>query len=464
MKFFPAQTYIDRRAKLKSSLKSGLILLMGTNEAPLNYPDNHFRYRQDSSFMYFFGINQPGLNAIIDTESGEEVLFGDEFTVEDIIWVGQLETIASKAAKVGVKDIRPSSKIADILSMAQAKGRKVHFLPPYRFDNKLQLMEWLGLGAKQVKPNVSSELVKAVINLRSYKSEEEIAQMTHAVNISREMHINAMRNIAEGKKEYEVVAELYRTAKANNSYLAYPAIFSINGQTLHNHGHNNTMTGNRLVLNDSGAENEMLYSGDITRTAPVSGKFSDKQKEIYNIVLEMEENSIASLKAGVMYRDVHIDSNKLMLRRLKELGLVSGNTDELAEQGMGGLFMPHGLGHQIGMDVHDMEDLGEDLVGYGEDLERSTQLGLKSLRLAKKLEANFVITVEPGLYFIPELIESWKAEKMFAEHINYDKLKAYYDFGGIRIEDDVLVTENGHQILGDKIPKTVEEVENAMAS
>lgn len=464
MKYFPAQTYINRRAKLKSSLNSGLILLMGTNEAPLNYPDNHFRYRQDSSFLYFFGINQPGLNAIIDTESGEEVLFGDEFSVEDIVWVGQQETIAAKAAKVGINDLRPSSKISSILSEAQSKGRKVHYLPPYRFDNKLQLMEWLGFGANEVKPNVSTELVKAVINLRSYKSEEEITQMTHAVNISREMHINAMQNIAVGKKEYEIVADIYRTAKANNSYLAYPAILSINGQTLHNHGHENTLTDNRLVLNDSGAENEMCYSGDITRTAPVSGKFTAKQKEIYNIVLEMEESSIAALKAGIMNRDLHINSNKLMLSRLKELGLVSGNTDELAEQGMGGLFMPHGLGHQIGMDVHDMEDLGEDLVGYGEGLERSTQLGLKSLRLAKKLEANFVITVEPGLYFIPELIESWKADKKFAEHINYDKLKAYYDFGGIRIEDDILVTEDGHKILGDKIPKTIEEVENAMAS
>ncbi|AWW00660.1 aminopeptidase P family protein [Arcticibacterium luteifluviistationis] len=464
MKFFPAQTYIDRRAKLKSSVNSGLILLMGTNEAPLNCPDNHFRYRQDSSFLYFFGINQPGLNAIIDTESGEEVLFGNEFSLEDIVWVGQQETITAKAAKVGVNDLRPSSKIASILAEAQSKGRKIHFLPPYRFDNKLQLMEWLGLGANEIKPNLSLELVKAVINLRSYKSEEEVIQMTHAVNISGEIHINAMRNIAEGKKEYEIVADIYRTAKANNSYLAYPPILSINGQILHNHGHANTMTGNRLVLNDSGAENEMCYSGDITRTAPVSGKFSTKQKEIYNIVLEMEESSIAALKAGIMNRDIHIDANKLMLSRLKELGLVSGNTDELAEQGMGGLFMPHGLGHQIGMDVHDMEDLGEDLVGYSEGLKRSTQLGLKSLRLAKKLEADYVITVEPGIYFIPELIEQWKADKMFEEHINYDKLKDYYDFGGIRIEDDILITANGHQVLGDKIPKTVEEVENAMAS
>jgi Xaa-Pro aminopeptidase len=462
MKLFSAQSYIDRRAKLKSSLKSGLVLLMGNNESPLNCTDNHYRYRQDSSFLYFFGLNQPGLNAVIDIDSGEEILFGNEFSLEDIIWVGQQETIASKAEKVGIKDLRPLSKIAAFIKNAQSDGRQIHFLPAYRHDNVLQLMDWLSLSANEVKEGSSKELIKAIINLRSYKSAEEVAEMTYAVNITKEMHVNAMKSISADKKEFEIVSEIYRTAKSNNCYLAYPAIFSINGQTLHNHYHGNSMTDGRLVLNDSGAENEMCYAGDITRTIPVNGKFTTKQKEIYNIVLEMEESSIEALKPGVYYRDIHIESNRLMLKRLKELDLVSGDTDDLAEQGLGGLFMPHGLGHMIGLDVHDMEDLGENLVGYTEDLERSTQLGLKSLRLAKKLEAGFVLTVEPGIYFIPELIQKWKEEKRFINNINYAKLVDYFDFGGIRIEDNILITETGHQILGDRIPKTVEEVESAM--
>jgi len=460
MKLFPAQTYINRRNKLKSSLKSGLVLLMGNNESPLNCTDNHYRYRQDSSFLYFFGLNHSGLNAIIDIDSGEEILFGNEFSLEDIIWVGQQETLGSKAAKIGIEDLRPSDKISDLLKNV---GRQIHFLPAYRHDNVLQLMEWLSLPANEVKEGSSKELIKAIINLRSYKSDEEVAEMTYAVNITKEMHVNAMKSIAAGKKEFEIVSEIYRTAKAHNCYLAYPAIFSINGQTLHNHYHGNSMTDGRLVLNDSGAENEMCYAGDITRTIPVNGKFTAKQKEIYNIVLEMEESSIDALKSGVFYRDIHINSNKLMLKRLKELDLISGDTDDLAEQGLGGLFMPHGLGHMIGLDVHDMEDLGEDLVGYTEELKRSTQLGVKSLRLAKKLEEGFVLTVEPGIYFIPELIQKWKEEKKFINTINYTKLESYYDFGGIRIEDNILISENGHRVLGDRIPKTVEEVESVMS-
>jgi Xaa-Pro aminopeptidase len=464
MKLFSAKTYIDRRAKLKSSLKSGVILLMGNKEASINCADNHYRYRQDSSFLYFFGLNQSGLNAVIDLDSGEEIIFGDEFTLDDIIWVGQQETVTSKASKVGIDDLRPSSEMASLLAKAKSKDRLIHFLPPYRYDNLLQIMDWLSLSALEVKNGASEVLIKAIINLRSYKSDEEIAEMTYAVNISKEMHVNVMLNVSAGKKEYEVVSEIYRTAKAHNCYLAYPAIFSINGQTLHNHEHGNTMTSGRMLLNDSGAENEMCYAGDITRTIPVSGRFSDKQKEIYNIVLDMEESSIAALKPGVLYWDIHISSNKLMLSRLKGLGIVNGNTDELAEQGLGGLFMPHGLGHMIGLDVHDMEDLGENLVGYSDDQERSTQLGLKSLRLAKKLEAGFVLTVEPGIYFIPELIQKWKSEKRFINNVNYEKLESYYDFGGIRIEDNILITETGHKVLGDRIPKTVEEIEGIMNS
>ena len=462
MKFFPPETYINRRKALIETVESGLILFLGNDEAPINYPDNHYRFRQDSSFLYYFGINQAGLNAIIDCDSGEEIIFGDEFSIDDIIWIGQQETLSSKAGKVGIINVRPAHAIGSFLEIARMK--KIHYLPPYRFDNQQKIAEWLHFSLKEVKEKVSQELVMAVINQRSYKSAEEIEQMTEAVNISGLMHANAMRAIAPGKYEYEAVAEIYRTAKTHDAYLAYPAIFSINGQTLHNHYHGNKMPEGRLVINDSGAENAMSYAGDITRTAPVSGKFSTRQKEIYDIVLKMETSAIDSLKPGLLYRDVHIAANRLMLSHMKELGLLKGDVEEMTQLGIGGLFMPHGLGHMIGLDVHDMEDLGENRVGYREGLERSKQLGLKSLRLARELEEGFVLTVEPGIYFIPDLIEKWKADGLFYDFIEYDKLKAYYDFGGVRIEDNILITASGHQFLGDSIPKTTEEVEKTMAS
>ncbi len=462
MKLFSAKTYIDRRKQLKNTVDSGLILLLGNDEASMNYTDNHYRYRQDSSFLYYFGLNQPGLNALIDIDNDQEIIFGDEFTLDDIIWIGQQETLQSKANKVGITKVNPSAHFESTIKVAQKSGKAIHYLPPYRHDNLLKLSQWLSTPTTQIKIGASVELIKAIVKQRSIKSAEEVVQMTEAVNITKEMHVNAMKSIAAGKYEYEVVSEIYRTAKANNSYLAYPAIFSINGQTLHSHYHGEIMKEGRLVLNDSGAENAMCYSGDITRTAPVSGVFTDKQKEIYNIVLEMEESSIQSLKPGIQYRDIHLASNKLMLNRLSELGLVKGDVNEMVSLGIGGLFMPHGLGHQIGMDVHDMEDLGEQFVGYRDGLSRSTQLGLKSLRLAKELEEGFVITVEPGLYFVPDLIEKWKAERKYTDFINYEKLKEYYDFGGVRIEDDILITASGPQVLGDRIPKTVDEVEETM--
>ncbi len=462
MKLFSSETYISRRNQLKETVGSGLILVPGNDEAPMNYPDNHYRYRQDSTFLYYFGLNQPGLNAVIDCDSGEDILFGDEFTLEEIIWMGQQETLSSKAEKVGIINIRPAQAIHSFMEIARLK--KVHFLPPYRFDNQQKIARWLEIPLRNLHENASEKLTMAVINQRAVKSTEEIEQMTEAVNISGQMHINAMQAIKPDKYEYEVVSEIYRTAKANNAYLSYPAIFTINGQTLHNHYHGNVMKAGQLVLNDSGAENSMCYAGDITRTAPVSGQFTSKQKEIYDIVLEMETTAIESLKPGKMYRDVHLSANRLMLTRLKELGMVRGDVDQMVLLGVGGLFMPHGLGHMIGLDVHDMEDLGENHVGYRAGLERSNQLGLKSLRLARELEEGFVLTVEPGIYFIPELIEKWKSEKRFAEFVNYEKLENYYDFGGIRIEDNVLITHSGHEILGNPIPKTTSEVEEVMNS
>lgn len=453
---FATQTYIERRNALKRTVGSGLILIMGNEEAPINYHDNTYRYRQDSNFLYYFGISLANLAAVIDVDSGEEIIYGDEFSMDDIIWVGPQPTLADQARRIGVYRTETYAKLAQKLGKAQ----KVHFTPPYRYENKFKLSNWLDIPVAQLKETASVDLIKAIVNQRSYKSAEEIVQMEEAVNITREMHIAAMRETRAGRKEYEIAALLHQKAREGGGDLAYPIIFSINGQTLHNHYHGNTMTEGKLALNDSGAENSMSYAGDITRTIPVSKKFTEQQKEIYNLVLQMQLAAIEALKPGTLYKDVHLLANRVLLEGMTSLGFVKGNIDDMLAEGVQGLFMPHGLGHAIGLDVHDMEDLGENYVGYREGLERSTQLGLKSLRLAKELETGFVVTVEPGLYFIPELIDKWKAENRFTDFVNYNRLEKYKDFGGVRIEDNCLITETGYKVLGKPIPKTVEEVED----
>lgn len=452
---FSAQTYIERRNALKRAVGSGCILIMGNEEAPMNYHDNTYRYRQDSNFLYFFGISLAGLSAIIDVDSGEEIIFGNEFSIDDIIWVGPQPTLAEQARKVGIYRTESPEKLPQKLQ----KASKVHYTPPYRYDNMIHISEWLGIPTFQLKEKASVELIKAIVALRSIKTAEEIVEMEQAVNITHDMHITAMQQTKAGMKEYEIAAIIHAKALEGGGDLAYPIIFSINGQTLHNHYHGNKMPEGRLIINDSGAENANFYAGDITRTFPVSKKFTEKQKDIYRLVLKMETESIAALKPNVQYREIHLLANKIMLEGMKDLGFLQGNIDEMLAEGVQGLFMPHGLGHAIGLDVHDMEDLGEKYVGYRDGLERSTQLGLKSLRLAKELEAGYVLTVEPGIYFIPELIDKWKAENKFTNFINYTKLENYRDFGGIRIEDNCLVTPTGSKILGNPIPKTVEEIE-----
>ncbi|MCF8325482.1 MAG: aminopeptidase P family protein [Leadbetterella sp.] len=455
MKLFSAETYKNRRNSLKKAIGKGQILFLGNNEAPMNYTDNTFRFRQDSSFLYYFGINLTGLSALIDIDNDQEIIFGHEFSIDDIIWIGPHESLASLALKVGVEKTISPSEINNYISK-----NALHFLPQYRFDNQIFLSELLDQKVSELKPSLS--LIKGVIAQRSIKTAEEILQITEAVNITRQMHITAMKSTSAGKMEYEVVGKILETMHAHNAELSYPVIFSVNGQTLHNHFHGNKMQAGQLAINDSGCETEMGYAGDITRTIPVSGKFTQKQKDIYETVLEMEVSSIENLKTNLKYRDVHLHANKILLTNLKSLGLVTGSVEDMLTQGVGGLFMPHGLGHMIGLDVHDMEALGENHVGYREGLERSTQLGLKSLRLAKELEAGHVITVEPGCYFIPELITKYKAEGKFKEFVNYSKLEDYLDFGGVRIEDNVLITESGYEILGEAIPKTTDEVEEIM--
>ena len=456
---FSKETYVNRRNILKEKVGSGLILLMGNDETPMNYKDNTFRFRQDSSFLYYLGIDLHHLAAIIDVDANKTILFGDDLSVDYIVWMGAQPTMRELADKTGAEETQPYNNIATYLKGAQSKSQPIHFLSPYRTENMLKLEEWLGTPVKGLQEKVSKKLTHAVIAQRSIKSDEEIKEMEHAVAITKEMHVAAMKTAAPGRKEYDLAGVAQGIAVGCGGDLAYPIIMTVNGQTLHNHYHGNTLQSGQIVLGDFGAENGMHYAGDITRSFPVDKTFTQKQKEIYQIVLDAEVSAIESLKAGVQYKTTHLQAGKNMAEGLKSLGLMKGDMDAAVAAGAHALFFPHGLGHMIGLDVHDMEDLGEDLVGYREGLERSTQFGLRSLRLGKELEAGFVITVEPGLYFIPELIDQWQGENKFIEFLNYDKINAYRDFGGIRIEDNILITKDGHRILGPAIPKTIAEVE-----
>ena len=425
----------------------------------MNYAGNTYHFRQDSNFLYFFGIDKPGLAAVIDIDANREILFGDELSMEDIVWTGAMPTQKELASRVGIREVLPFRRLLPFIKKAKKAGQTVHFLPPYRHDNMLWLKEALNIPAPRQKNAASGALIRAIVAQRAHKSAEEIAEMERAVNLSGAMHVAAMKAAREGMVEAELAGLVEGLAVSGGGHLSYAVILSVNGQILHNHYHGNTLQKGRMVLGDFGAETAMHYAGDITRTFPVASKFTTKQREIYEIVLDAEVSAIASLRPGLTYKSVHLAAARRMAEGLKALGLMQGDLDEAVEQGAHALFFPHGLGHMIGLDVHDMEDLGENYVGYSAALQRSAQFGTAYLRLARELEPGFVLTVEPGIYFIPQLIDQWRRQKKFTQFINYPALKKYRDFGGIRVEDNVLITDTGHRVLGEPIPKTVEEVE-----
>lgn len=459
---FGKQVYTDRRQALKQNIgNDGLILLLGNEDSSMNYKDNCYPFRQDSSFLYYFGLDVPSLAGIIDTETGDEVIFGNELTVDDIVWTGTLPTVNEMAGMVGVSQTKPYDQIIHYVHKALIAGRKVHILPPYRPENKIKLAEWFNTSLADVKDYISAKLTKAVISQRVTKTPLEIAEMEKAVSISVDMMLNVIKHTRPGIKEYELVAKAHETAIANNSRLGYPAIITTHGQTLHTHYYGNTLQEGRMVLSDIGAENEMHYGGDLTRTFPVGKSFTNRQKELYEIVLNSMDHAINMLKPGVRYKDIHLAACQKLAEGLKQVNLMKGDPAEAVAAGAHAMFFQCGLGHMLGMDTHDMEDLGEPLVGYTDTLKKETQIfGLKSLRLGRELESGFVLTVEPGIYIIPELIDRWQAEKKFADFINYDVLNTYRDFGGIRIEDNFLITDNGHHLLGKYLPKSLKEVED----
>ncbi len=456
---FSKETYQARRTQLKQQTGSGIILILGNNEVGMNYKANTYHFRQDSNFLYFFGISQPGIAGLLDIDEGREIIFGNELTMEDIVWTGTLPTLANRATKVGIDNTFPFNDLIDYVKKAVKDKRPVHFAPPYRHGNMILLKELTGIAIGKLQAKASVDLIKAIVAQRSHKSEEEVVEMENAVNITGAMHVAVMKAAAAGKRESELAGIAQGIATGMGNGTSYPIILSVNGQVLHNHDHSNILKDGQLVLGDFGAENVNFYAGDITRTVPVSKKFTERQKDIYNLVLKAEVDCINMLKPGLPYQDVHLEAARIMAEGLKDMGLMKGDIDEAVELGAHALFFPHGLGHMIGLDVHDMEDLGEDYVGYSDTVKRSELFGTAYLRLGRELEPGFVLTVEPGIYFIPELMALWEAEKKFMDFINYDELDKWHSFGGVRIEDNILITENGHRILGNPIPKTVVEVE-----
>jgi len=457
---FSADLYIKRRSRLKEQIQSGLILFLGNEESPMNYPDNQYPFRQDSSFLYYFGLDCPSLAAIIDVDQNEEIVFGDDLTVDDIIWTGPQPALSERCQEVGVHETAPSDKLQVVLEKAVRQGREIHFLPQYRAENVLKIERLLGIHPTTIQDNISETLIRAVVAQRSLKSEEEIEQIEAALEVSYQMQTMAMKMSKPGMLEVEVVGAMEGIAISSGCRLAFPTIFSVRGEILHNHYYGNIMKEGDIAINDSGAETTLGYASDISRTIPVSGKFSERQKEIYTIVLNAQEKAIEAIKPGVEFRNVHRLACEVIASGLKEIGLMKGDIEEAVQSGAHTLFFQCGLGHMLGLDVHDMEGLGEDYVGYTDTIKRNPEFGWRSLRLGRALEAGFVVTVEPGVYFIPELINRWKADKKHSQYINYDMVKKYGDFGGLRIEDDVLVTANGRRVLGRKIPKTIDEVED----
>ena len=428
----------------------------------MNYRSNTYHYRQDSSFLYFFGINRPNFYGICDPENETDTLYGNDFTVDDIIWMGEQPKVSDLAGSVGVERTGSLDQLAKELRECRRSGRKIHMLPTYRGDQVLTLSSLLEVGCREVDQFVSEELIEAVVKLRSIKDEGEIAQIEKAVDVAAIMHTTAMKMAYPGNYERELSGAIEGISLAHGGPVSFPIILSMDGQTLHNHYHGNELVEGRMVVCDAGSETEMCYASDITRTFPVGGTFSARQKEIYEIVLSANTETIKASKPGITYREVHLMAAKIIASGLNSLGLMKGDVDEAVAAGAHALFFPHGLGHMMGLDVHDMEGLGENYVGYTSDFKRSEQFGLAALRLGRELEPGFVVTNEPGCYFIPALIGQWKSEKKFEEFINYSRVEDYLDFGGIRIEDDVLITDSGSRILGKPVPKTIAGVEETM--
>ncbi|MBO5601959.1 MAG: aminopeptidase P N-terminal domain-containing protein [Prevotella sp.] len=461
---FSKEVYVNRRAELKTLVKEGVIILFGNNESPCNYPGNaYYPFRQDSSFLYYFGQKRDGLVGVIDCDNNKECLIGDDIDIDDIVWFGSVDSVADLAEQVGVAHSAPMKTLQEICDAAKKSNRKIHFLPPYRYDTKIQIMDLLGIHPSKQKEAASLELIMAIVKMRQCKTDIEIAEIEKACHVGYCMHTRAMQLVKPGVTEKYIGGQVDGMAHSLGMHESFATIFTQHGEIMHGNPSFNVLEDGRLALCDAGAENAEFYCSDNTRTMPVNGKFSQRQLEIYSIVEACHDYALTVAKPGVRWYDVHMNVCRLMTDKLKELGLMKGDTEAAVQAGAHAMFMPHGLGHMMGMDVHDMEGLGQQYVGFDEETQPSTIFGTASLRCGKRLQEGFVMTDEPGIYFIPALIDEWRAKKLHTDFLNYDMLETYKDFGGIRLEDDILITKDGCRFLGDeRIPYHPKDVEEYM--
>lgn len=453
---FSKETYVQRRAELKRRVGSGILLFLGNDDCGMNYADNTYRYRQDSTFLYYFGLPFAGLAAVIDVDNGREIIFGDELTIDDIVWMGTQPTLHEKAHSVGVDQVLPSGQLRDVLDKALAAGQPVRYLPTYRPEHRIKLWRLLDVKPGDEKPSV--EFIRGVVDMRNHKTPEEIAEIEKACDVTADMHIAATEAIQPGMHEYEIAALIEYIAGKNNCPLSFPTICTVHGETLHNHYHGNVIKPGDMVLIDAGAERPSGYAGDMSSTICAGKTFTPRQKSIYDIQVASHLAAVEMLRPGVPFLNVYERAAEVICAGMKDLGILKGDPRDAVAAGAHAMFFQCGLGHMMGLDVHDMENLGEVYVGY-DGKPKSTQFGRKSLRLARPLEEGFVLTIEPGVYFIPELIDLWQGQGLFTDFINYDELNKWRDFGGIRNEEDYLITADGARRLGKKIPLTTEEVE-----
>ena len=458
---FDKQTYIKRREVLRARIGNGLIVLFGNNDSPLNYPANGYKFRQDSSFLYYFGQHREGLVGVIDADTGDEWLLGDDIPLEDIVWFGSVYSVSEMAEQSGVEKSGPMSRLESLVHDAKDKGRELHFLPPYRHDIMIQLMDLTGIHPKEQRQRASLRLIKAVVDQRAVKTPAEVAEIERAMAIGYEMHTTAMKMCRPGVTEQEIAGRLEGIAQSRGCISSFQTILTQHGEILHGYPSQRSLEAGRLMLCDAGAETNENYCSDNTRVTPIGGRFSPRQRDIYQIVVDAHDHAAAIAAPGVKWFDVHMSVSRLITERLKDLGLMRGNVDDAVEAGAHAMFFVHGLGHMMGMDVHDMEGLGQTYVGFDDEVQpRLDQFGTNCLRCGRRLQEGFVMTDEPGIYFIPALIDDWRASGHNAEFINFDKVEEYRDFGGIRLEDDLLITADGCRYLGEKlIPYRIEDVE-----
>ena len=457
---FAKSTYIERRSLLKKLVGDGLIVIFGNNDAPSNYPANAYKFRQDSSFLYYFGQHREGLVGVIDVDNDKEWLIGDDIDINDIIWTGFVPSVSDLGAEVGVANSAPMSSLKTMVDKAKAEGKTVHYLPPYRHDTMIQISDLLGMHPLKTREMASLKLIKAVVDMRAVKSDEEVEEIERAMEIGYDMHMTAMRACAPGVTEQHIAGLMEGIAHGRGCKVSFQSIVTMHGEIQHGYPSLRPLEAGRLLLVDAGAETVNNYCSDNTRVTPISGKFTPRQRDIYSIVEACHDLAIEKAKPGVKWMDVHLDVCRLMAERLKAVGLMKGNTEDAVQAGAHAMFLPHGLGHMMGMDVHDMEGLGQVYVGFDDEVRPSTQFGLNCLRCGRRLQKGFVMTDEPGIYFIPHLIDFWRSEGKHTEFINYDLLETYKDFGGIRLEDDILITDDGCRVLGkNTIPYHIDDVE-----